>query len=135
MNGGTRMIKLVYCVTRRDDVSPEEFYRYWLEEHGPKVRGVAKALNAVKYIQSHTVLPERNEALRESRGLEPPYDGITEVWYPAPGEPREEISAEERQAAAQLLLDDESKFIDFSRSRVFMTEEHVIFDYTGAEGR
>ena len=124
------MIKLVYCVTRREDVSPEEFYRYWLEEHGPKVRSVAKALNAVKYIQSHTVLPERNQALRESRGLEPPYDGITEVWYPSPGEPREEVSAEERQAAAKLLFDDESRFIDFSRSRVFMTEEHVIFDYT-----
>ena len=124
------MIKLVYCVTRREDVSPEEFYRYWLEEHGPKVRSVAKALNAVKYIQSHTVLPERNQALQESRGLEPPYDGITEVWYPSPGEPREEVSAEERQAAAKLLLDDESRFIDFSRSRVFMTEEHVIFDYT-----
>ncbi|MCA9846194.1 MAG: EthD domain-containing protein, partial [Dehalococcoidia bacterium] len=111
-------------------VSPEEFYRYWLEEHGPKVRSVAKALNAVKYIQSHTVLPERNQALQESRGLEPPYDGITEVWYPSPGEPREEVSAEERQAAAKLLFDDESRFIDFSRSRVFMTEEHVIFDYT-----
>ena len=124
------MIKLVYCVTRREDVSPEEFCRYWLEEHGPKVRSVAKALNAVKYIQSHTVLPERNQALRESRGLEPPYDGITEVWYPSPAEPRQEVSAEERQAAAKLLLDDESRFIDFSRSRVFMTEEHVIFDYT-----
>ena len=124
------MIKLVYCVTRREDVSPEEFYRYWLEAHGPKVRSVAKALNAVKYIQSHTVLPERNQALQESRGLEPPYDGITEVWYPSPGEPREEVSAEERQAAAKLLFDDESRFIDFSRSRVFMTEEHVIFDYT-----
>ncbi len=124
------MIKLVYCVTRREDVSAEEFYRYWLNEHGPKVRSVAKALNAVKYVQSHTVLPGRNKALQESRGLEAPYDGITEVWYPSPGEPRAEVSAEEREAAARLLLEDESTFIDFSRSRVFMTEEHEIFDFT-----
>ncbi len=124
------MIKLVYCVTRREDVSPEEFYRYWLNEHGPKVRSVARALNAVRYVQSHTILPERNKALQESRGLEPPYDGITEVWYPSSGESRAEVSADERQAAAKLLLDDESRFIDFSRSRVFMTEEHEIFDFT-----
>jgi hypothetical protein len=121
----------VYCIARRADVSAEEFYRYWLEEHGPKVRSVATALNAVKYVQSHTVLPDRSKALQASRGLEEPYDGITEVWYPSPGEARTEIPAEERQAAAKLLLDDESTFIDFSRSRVFMTEEHVIFDYTG----
>jgi hypothetical protein len=121
------MIKLVYCLTRREDVSPEEFYRYWLEEHGPKVRSVAKAIGAARYVQSHTVLPEQNEAIRKTRGLEPPYDGITEVWYDpdAPGG-----TPEERAAAAKLLLEDESTFIDFSRSRVFMTEEHVIFDYT-----
>lgn len=122
------MIKLVYCITRRADVSPEEFYRYWLDEHGPKVRSVAKAIGAVRYVQSHTVMPERNRALQDSRGLEPAYDGITEVWYPSGGS--REASLEERAAAAQLLLDDEAKFIDFSRSRVFMTEEHEIFDYT-----
>jgi hypothetical protein len=122
------VIKLVYCITRREDVSPEEFHRYWLEEHGPKVRSVANAIGAVRYVQSHTVMPERNQALRASRGLEPPYDGITEVWYPSGGS--REATLEERQAAAQLLLDDESTFIDFSRSRVFMTEEHEIFDYT-----
>jgi hypothetical protein len=125
------VIKLVYCITRREDVSPEEFYRYWLEEHGPKVRGVAKAIGAVRYVQSHTVMSDRNKALQESRGLEPPYDGITEVWYPSGGS--REASLEERAAAAQLLLEDESRFIDFSRSRVFMTEEHEIFDYTAGQ--
>ena len=29
--------------------------------------------------------------------------------------------------AQQRLMEDESKFIDFARSCVFMTEEHVIF--------
>lgn len=32
------MIKLVYCLTRRPDVTPERFHTYWLEKHGPKVR-------------------------------------------------------------------------------------------------
>jgi hypothetical protein len=29
--------------------------------------------------------------------------------------------------AQQRLMEDESKFIDFARSCVFMTEEHMIF--------
>lgn len=44
------MIKLVYCIKRKASVSPEEFYRYWLEDHGPKVRSVAAATGAVRYV-------------------------------------------------------------------------------------
>ena len=51
------MIKLVYCLRKRADVSDAEFHKYWLESHGPLVRGFAQAIRAKKYIQSHTVLP------------------------------------------------------------------------------
>ena len=40
------MIKLVYCIRRRADGTPEEFHRYWLGEHGPLVRSVAEAIGA-----------------------------------------------------------------------------------------
>jgi hypothetical protein len=36
------------------------------------------------------------------------------------------LGAPESLEAQQRLVEDESKFIDFARSRVFMTEEHVI---------
>ncbi|MDQ6900577.1 MAG: EthD domain-containing protein, partial [Candidatus Dormibacteraeota bacterium] len=29
------MIKLVYCITRKPGLSPEEFSRYWEHVHGP----------------------------------------------------------------------------------------------------
>jgi len=29
------MLKLVYCISRRPDLTPEEFRRYWHEVHGP----------------------------------------------------------------------------------------------------
>src|ERR1700734_2839387 len=38
------MVKLVYCVRRREDVAEDEFHRYWLDEHGPLVRSVADAI-------------------------------------------------------------------------------------------
>jgi len=40
------MVKLVYCLRRRADISAEEFYRYWLNTHGPKVKNASEALRA-----------------------------------------------------------------------------------------
>src|SRR5882724_8189419 len=122
------MIKLVYCLRKRAEVSQEEFYRYWLNVHGPKVKSVAKALKGRRYIQSHTCEPAINTALVESRGLMPAYDGITEFWWDDAAAVNEAMASPEGQKAMQMLIEDESKFIDFSQSRVFMTTEHVIFD-------
>ncbi|MGR8950078.1 MAG: EthD domain-containing protein [Gammaproteobacteria bacterium] len=122
------MLKLVYCLTKRADVDSAEFHRYWLNDHGPLVKGYAEAIGAVKYIQSHTVAPDLNAIFVESRGLEPAYDGITEVWWDSKKSLESGMASEAGQAAHAALKEDESKFIDFSKSRVFMTEEHVIFD-------
>ena len=122
------MIKLVYCVRRRADVPEDEFFRYWLNDHGPLVTGYAEAIKAKKYIQSHTVAPQINAAFVESRGLAAPYDGITEVWWDDLESLEAGMASEEAKAAHQALKDDEAKFIDFGNSRVFMTEEHLIFE-------
>ena len=121
------MIKLVYCIRKRDDIPADEFYRYWLEEHGPLVASVAGDIGARRYVQSHTVLPELNAAMIEGRGLESPYDGITEVWWESREQLDRGLTSEAGVAAGARLVEDESRFIDFSRSRVFFTEEHEIF--------
>jgi len=122
------MIKLVYCLRKRADISSEELVRYWLNEHGPLVRKFAAAIQAKKYVQSHTVAPELNQLFRDSRGLAEPYDGITEVWWDELASLKAGMESEAGRAAHQALMEDEAKFVDFSRSRVFMTEEHPIFD-------
>lgn len=124
------MIKLVYCVRRRQDVSEADFHTYWLNEHGPKVRGVARSIGALKYVQSHTCAPQMNQLLRESRGLAAAYDGITEVWWESEEAMAAATGTSEGAAGMQMLLEDEATFIDFSQSRVFMTEETEIFNYT-----
>lgn len=124
------MVKLVYCIRRRAEVDPKEFYRYWLDEHGPLVREVAGVIRAKGYVQSHTVGGELNEQLRQSRGMAEGYDGITEVWWDSLEELAAAMQAPEAQDAQARLLNDESRFIDFAASCIFMTEEHVIFDQT-----
>ena len=122
------MVKLVYCLRRRADVSPEEFYRYWLDTHGPKVKNTAEAMRALRYIQSHTCAPEVNQAFVASRGLAPAYDGITEVWWNNIEDLKAAMASPAGSEAMAMLREDESRFIEFSQSCVFMTTEHVIFE-------
>lgn len=121
------MIKLVYCLARRHDVAPETFHSYWLVQHAPKVAERQQALRAMRYVQSHTIEPALNDLLRKSRGLEAPYDGITEVWWDSMDALHAALGTPEGAKAMQELLEDESTFIDFARSRVFITREHAIF--------
>ncbi|KAI9011829.1 hypothetical protein DFJ74DRAFT_684757 [Hyaloraphidium curvatum] len=128
------MLKLVYVITRRPDLTPEQFYDYWLNTHGPLVRSQAKTLRLRKYIQSHLIVDSpANEALRSVRGMLPPVDGITEVWWDSIEDFRAAYATPEGAIAAKILDEDESKFIDFKNSQVFFTEEHVIFDHTGGK--
>ena len=60
-------------------------------------------------------------------GTGEPYDGITEVWWESLEAVQAGLGAPGSLEAQQRLIKDESKFIDFARSCVFMTEEHMIF--------
>ena len=121
------MIKLVYCIRKRADISQAEFHRYWLEEHGPRVRSHAKALGADRYVQSHTLDSEFNEGLRASRGMGAPHDGITELWWSDIESFTSGLGTEAGLAAGKDLLEDERHFIDFEASTLFLAEEHEIF--------
>src|SRR5258705_11649827 len=98
------MIKLVYIIRKRDDVSDKDFHEYWLEKHGPLVKRVAKAIRARRYVQSHTILPETAASMSAARKMAPIYEGITEAGWDS----GEELSAgssssEEQETGARLL--------------------------------
>lgn len=123
------MVKLVYIVRRRDDISAQDFHKYWLEKHGPLVRSVARTLRARKYIQSHTVAPEIGAQFAQSREMAEGFDGITEVWWDSLENLTAGSATPEGREAGRLLAEDEARFIDLKRSTIFLTEEHTIFDY------
>jgi len=128
------VIKLVYVITRRADLSAAAFRDYWLTRHAPLVTAQAEALRLRKYVQSHLVDHPANEALRSVRGMLPPVDGITEVWWDSLAEMQAARATEAGRRAGRALAEDEAKFIDFARSAVFLTEEHPIFDRTAGQG-
>ena len=120
------MIKLVFVIRRREDLSPEEFHRYWLEEHGPLARSLVEPLGARRYVQAHTVAPELNPQLAATRGTAEAFDGLAELWWDSLDDLASAFASEKGQEAGQTLMEDEAKFIDFGRSSLFLTEEHVI---------
>ena len=122
------MIKFVYVVRRRPDISSEAFRSYWLEKHGPLVRSYAKALGAKRYVQSHTLDVPFNHIAQQARGTKPPYDGLTELWWDSIEDLAKASQTPEGQKANQALAEDEANFCNLRECSVFFTEEHVIFD-------
>jgi uncharacterized protein (TIGR02118 family) len=106
------MLKLVYCISRRPDLTPEEFLRYWREVHGPigaRIPGLRRL------VQSHMVhVPgEVNE---------PDFDGMAELWF---DDGRALVTA--RQSPEwRASSDDEANFIDDRRVAYFVSEERDI---------
>jgi uncharacterized protein (TIGR02118 family) len=121
------MLKLIYALARKEGLSREEFQRYWREVHGPLVRDAADALGIQRYVQSHSVTTALDESLQASRSLaQPAYDGHAELWFLSEEAMIEALTSPEGQAAAQRLLEDEAKFIDFTKSRMVLARETIV---------
>ena len=121
------MIKIVFCVRRLPTLSPDEFYRYWLDNHGPLVRGHADALRIRRYTQSYTFTDPRIDPAVIARGCAvAPYDGVAEVYWDSVEDLVEAGSTPEGRAAGSALLEDERRFIDMASSSLFYVRENEI---------
>ena len=86
----------------------------------------AGTMRAKKYVQSHTLDTALNEGLRSSRGMQPEYDGVAEVWFESEEELMQAMSSPEGQKLSAALLEDEGNFIDHSKSSAFLVKEHEL---------
>ena len=114
------------CLTRHPKMTREEFKDYWMNSHGPYFMENAEIMGAKKYVQSQTIDTPLNEGLRESRGMKPEYDGVAEVWFESEEALMAGMSSPEGQKLGAALLEDESNFIDHSKSSAFIVEEHEL---------
>ena len=122
------MIKLVYCLRRRPELSREEFQRYWRENHAPLVKKHSETLRIRRYVQAHTSDSQLTEALRASRPGPEPYDGVAELWFDSAEDVMAGGTTREGRQAGRELLKDEKRFIDISQSPIWIAEENPVVE-------
>lgn len=119
------MTKLVFCLRRLAHLTPQQFQTHWYEVHAPLMRKHQQVLRIARYVQLHPAPGPLTDQLRASRHAPEPYDGIAEIWYDS--DALDNVGHDPRViAAARELLDDEQRFIDHTRSPIWLSEERVI---------
>ena len=123
------MIKLVYTLRRRPEMTREDFQEYWRERHAPLVSRHAEALRIRRYVQTHARASELAAAQSAARGSGPDlYDGQAELWWDSVDDIIAAVSTPAGQEAAIELLEDERRFIDLERSPLWIGEEQVVVE-------
>lgn len=117
------MVRLMYCVTRRRDISPEDFRRYWQDEkYASLLSTFTKIYCASHYDQNLTLNIPMNAQIMERQGTGNPHDGIIEIWWYSAKELTAINESREAEELKQQIRKYEEQFIDRSRSKIFFTE-------------
>jgi uncharacterized protein (TIGR02118 family) len=107
------MIHWRYFITRRADLSREEFFTYWRKRHP---NAVSEPIAQIKrYVQSHGLLDPPGDS---------PYDGIAELWTESP----EDLQSLLRSPQMAALINDELNFIDHAHVEYLTTRDIVVLD-------
>ncbi len=122
------MIKIVFCLPRKPGLSFEAFDSYWRDQHAPLVASFKDTLRIRRYIQSPRVASDQADIAARVRGAPEPYDGVAELWFDSWDDLTAGFDTDAGRKAGQTLIDDESKFIDFSRSPIFFVEERTVIE-------
>ncbi len=115
------MLRLIYLLRRKPELTREAFQQYWRDQHGPLVASFATILGIQRYVQVHSLDDPANDAMAHARGgMEAPYDGVAELWWDSEAALEHALTDPAAQAAGAALLEDESHFIDFASSPLWL---------------
>ena len=106
------MLKVVYCITRKADLTTEAFAQYWRDIHGPLG---AKIPGLRRLVQSRTVRDPRD-------ANQPDYDGMAELWF----NDWPSLLAARQSPEWQRSSADEANFIDHKKVAYFVCDEREI---------
>ena len=108
------MIKSISLLTRKPELTHEQFMKHWVEIHAP----LAHAVPGVRrYVQNHI----RDERTRpDIPTTEVAVDGVAELWF----DDQAALDAAARSPEMKALHDDGAKFI--GRIRSYIIEEKTV---------
>ena len=123
------LVKLFFCLRHLAHQSLAEGQLYWRTNHGPLIRSVAPGFRMQRYLQVHYCEDVPGvKAMSDARGITtPPYSGHAEAWF-SRADLMTMADVPEAKRAMEIAVADESKFIDFKRSAMWLGKEHVFID-------
>ncbi|MEM6681283.1 MAG: EthD domain-containing protein [Pseudomonadota bacterium] len=122
------MIKLVYLIAKRQDLSAEAFHTLWADVHAKLAHELSDTLGAQRYVMTKALNTLCNMCVAKGRDLpENRYDGVIEMWWDSLGAYQMGAGSAQGIVAVDALIDAERRFIDFSKSAAFFAEEEEAF--------
>ena len=117
------MIRLIRCLRRRTDISPEQFRQFWNDpEYEEMIVQIVNATQAVSHVRNLTLQIDVNKELMEFHGTSEPYDGVVEIWWES-AEALLPVINTASGAELQFRVNAfEDQFIDREASQFFITE-------------
>ncbi|MFE3197844.1 EthD domain-containing protein [Embleya sp. NPDC059237] len=109
------MIKISIFLTRRADLTHEEFVEYWTHKHLPLIASVT---DGAVPIRRHVLLLPTGDEIPGLRSTY--YDGVVEVWF---DDTARWFTSE---AFTTTVAADEENFLDRSLTRFLYTTENPI---------
>ena len=106
-------VKSISFVSRKAGMPVGDFFRYWVDVHGPLCRA---APSLRRYSQNHTRLSAYQG------GRNPAYDGVAMSWFDS----MDALRAASRSGELAPLAADVPRFVDEPRARQVLATEHVI---------
>ena len=117
------MIRFIHCIKRKEDVPVEDFRKFW---DSPEFLALMDAMLDKVFVadikRNLTLDIETNQMLQAERHSKPAFDGIIEIFW-ASGADLAAIENDEQFNELYAQMEElQSKYIDFSESRRFITE-------------
>lgn len=119
------MIQLVFCLTRNEAVTPEEFRKNWKENQANAVREIKETLGAQRATQALTLEVERNDLIRKRYLTARPYDGMITLHFDSPQNMVSKVGSTPVMTRLMQIYQDQLPFVDLPHCSVFYTEEPV----------
>jgi hypothetical protein len=121
-------VKLFFCLRQPERQTVDEAQFYWRTNHGPLIRSVSTGFRMQRYLQVHYYPHEFESRLTGPRGTQtPPYYGHAEAWFNR-ADLMSMADIPEAARAMEIAIEDETKFIDFKQSAMWIGKEHVFID-------
>jgi len=112
------VVKMFFFFKRRPDLSPEEFHRYWREQHGPFFCKTAAARRFVtRYEQNHAAPEDADLGGGD-------FDGVSIMWFRS----IEDVRAMRADPEYREVVLDGHNFIDMSATRLMFSLAEEQFD-------